>query len=200
MNTITQHYIVDLSSNNNFVQVPAMQGDGNEFRFVTIELIENGKPYVIDQSDCYITIAGTKPDGKEVWNVCEITEEGYVKVEITYQMTTVPGRSIYSIAIFSSSKNNQLKSFPFYLLVTAATYDPGYIISSDEFQALAQYTDAAVRAAEAAEAAARDAELAGTIGVMHIERNTGHLIFDKVDSWRGNFHINGSSNLIVNWE
>ena len=41
MNGVTQHYIIDFSSNNNFVQVPAMQGDGNDVRYIEIEMIEN---------------------------------------------------------------------------------------------------------------------------------------------------------------
>lgn len=200
MNSVIQHYTIDFSSNNNFVQVPAVQGDGNESRYIIIEMIENGVPYVVDKQNDYVTIAGTKPDGTEVWNLCEITDEGNLRVEITYQMTAVVGRSNYQIVIFSKGSNNQLKSFPFILLVTAATFDPGYIISSNEFEALAQFTTAAEAAAEAAAASAADAALAGTICVMHIDRNTGHLICEKVDPWRGSFEIKDDTNLWVHWE
>lgn len=200
MNSVIQNYIIDFSSNNNFVQVPAVQGDGNETRYIIIEMIENGVPYLVNAEEDYVTIAGTKPDGKEVWNLCEITDEGHIRVEITYQMTAVAGRSDYQIVVFSKGENNQLKSFPFILLVTAATFDPGYIISSNEFEALAQFTTAAEAAADAAAASAADAALAGTICVMHIDRNTGHLICEKVDPWRGNFEIVDDTNLLVHWE
>lgn len=199
MNAVTQNYIIDFSSNNNFVQVPAVQGDGNETRYIDIEMIENGVPYLVNSETDYVTIAGTKPDGKEVWNLCEITSAGKIKVEITYQMTAVVGRSDYEIVIFSKGKNDQIKSFPFILLVTPATFDPGYIISSNEFEALAQFTTAAETAAEAAARSAEDAALAGTICVMHIDRNTGHLICEKVDTWRGNFEIIDDKNLLVYW-
>ena len=200
MNSVTQHYIIDFSSNNNFVQIPAVQGDGNEARYVELELIENGRSYVVSRDDDYVTIAGTKPDGTEVWNMCEITEEGYIKIEITYQMTAVSGRSDYQVVIFSKGTNDQLKSFPFILLVTPATFNPGYIISTNEFEALSQFTTAAQAAAEAAEKSAQDAALAGTICVMHIDRNTGHLICEKVDEWRGRFEIIDNKNLLVTWE
>lgn len=200
MNSITNHYIVDFSSNNNFVQVPAMQGDGNETRFIEIEMIENGKPFAIDTSDTYVTIAGTKPDGTEVWNKCEVTSQGYIKVQITYQMTTVPGRSDYQIVLFSDERNNQIKSFPFILLVTAATFSPSYIMSSNEFEALEQYTTAAKDAAVAAAASASDAALAGTIGIMTIRSIDGHLIFEKHDQWKGSFRIVDSKTLEVSWE
>lgn len=199
MNAITQHYIIDLSSNNNFVQVPAVQGDGNNTRYIEIELIENGTRYVVDTANCDITIAGTKPDGKEVWNPCR-TQNGFIMVEITYQMTACPGRGNYQIMIFKKGTNNQLKSFPFILLVTPATFDPSYIESADEFQILVNYTHGAKDAAEAAKKSAEDAALAGSIGIMHVDRETGHLIFEKVDPWRGSFEIRDHSHLYVTWE
>ena len=199
MDPITQHYIIDLSSNNNFVQVPAVQGDGNETRYCEIELIENGVQYVVDSTTMSVLITGTKPDGKEIWNVCEITSEGYIKVHITYQMTAVAGRGIYQITIYQKDKNNQLKSFPFFILVTPAAYDPGYIISTDEFEALEQYTTAAVRAAERCEEIFEDISLIGTIGVMEIDRTDGHLYFKKADSWEGVFSIINNTNLQVQW-
>jgi hypothetical protein len=200
VNSITNHYIIDFSSNNNFVQVPAVQGDGNEVRYIEIEMIENGKPFVVDQSDTFISIAGTKPDGTEVWNRCYLTSDGYIKVEITYQMTAVAGRSDYQIVLFSDSKNNQIKSFPFILLVTPAAYSPSYIISSNEFRALAQYTDAAAEAAKAAKKSAENAALSGTVGIFYIDRNNGHLYLNRVDSWRGHFSIINDSNLQVVYE
>ena len=200
MNGLTQHYIIDLSSNNNFVQIPAVQGDGNTTRYVEIELIENGVPYVVDEETTSVTIVGTKPDTKEIWNNCDITPEGYILVEITYQMTTVAGRSDYQIMLFEIGTNNQLKSFPFFLLVTAATFDPAYMISTNEFEALATYTTAAQAAAEAAKKSAEDAALAGTVGIFTINRQDGHVYFEKVDSWRGNFQIIDNTNLFVTWE
>ena len=120
-------------------------------------MIENGIPYTVDPTLNTVTIIGTKPDGNEVWNDCEITSEGYVKVEITYQMSAAAGRSDYQIMIFSKLRNDTLKSFPFILLVTAAAFDPSFIISSNEFEALNQYTTSAQIAATAAAASASDA-------------------------------------------
>ena len=200
MNPINQHYIIDLSSNNNFVQVPVMQGDGNDTRTVEIELIENGTQYIVDKSTNFITIAGTKPDGTEIWNVCDVSAEGYILVDITYQMSTVVGRSIYTIAIFDSASNRLLQSFPFYILVTQTTYDPGYIMSTNEFEALAQSITIAERAAEAAKEYAEDAAMYGTIAVMHIQSTNGHLYSETVDGWRGSFAIKNGTNLEVTWE
>ena len=129
---ITQYYTIDLSSNNNFVQIPVVQGDGNNTRFVYINLIQNGLPYTINADATIATIVGTKPDTKEVWNECEI-ENNYIKVRITYQMTAVAGRSDYEIMLLEKTTNNSLKSFPFILIVTPASYDTEYMKSSNEF-------------------------------------------------------------------
>lgn len=199
MNEINQHYIIDLSSNNNFVQVPAVQGDGNDSRYVDLELIENGQPYTVDATNTNILITGTKPDGTEIWNFCSVTQEGYIRVEITYQMSAAAGRGTYQITLYEKGKNNQLKSFPFFIYVTAAAYDPGYIISSNEFEALAQYTTAAASAATRCEEIYNDISSIGTIGIMEINRTDGHLYFSKSGSWDGNFSIINNTNLQVEW-
>lgn len=136
MNSIYQHYIIDLSSNNNFVQIPTVQGDGNGIRGFEVELIQNGVPYVIDQNDTFIFIMGTKPDTKQIMNDCALTEQGSILVDITSQMSAVNGCGNYQIVLMSRSTNSQLKSFPFYIITTPSAFDMDYIASSDEFQSL----------------------------------------------------------------
>lgn len=155
MNGIYQHYIIDLSSNNNFVQVPTVQGDGNNIRGFEVELIENGVPYVIDKTDCVIAIMGTKPDTKQIINECQLTDDGYILVDITSQMSAVNGRGNYQIVLMSKSTNSQLKSFPFYILTTSATFDVDQVVSSDEFTMMAN----TITRAEGAINDARDAIL-----------------------------------------
>lgn len=136
MNEVYQHYIIDLSSNNNFVQIPTVQGDGNNVRGFEVELIENGVQYNIDKNDCVIAIMGTKPDTKQIVNECNLTDEGYIRIDITSQMSAVKGRGDYQIVLMSKSTNSQLKSFPFHIITTAAAFNIDQIISSDEFQLL----------------------------------------------------------------
>lgn len=136
MNNIYQHYLIDLSSNSNFVQIPTVQGDGNNTRGFEVELIENGVQYEIDKDDCVITIMGTKPDTSQIMNDCKLTDNGYILVDITSQMSAVKGRGDYQIVLMSKSTNSQLKSFPFHILTTPATFDVNHITSSDEFQFL----------------------------------------------------------------
>lgn len=136
MNGIYQHYIIDLSSNNNFVHIPTVQGDGNNVRGFEVELIENGVQYIVDKNDCMICIMGTKPDTSQIMNDCTVSDEGYILVNITSQMSAVKGRGDYQIVLMNRSTNSQLKSFPFHIFTTPAAFDIDYIVSSDEFQTL----------------------------------------------------------------
>lgn len=136
MDGVYKHYIIDMSCNNNFVQIPAVQGDGNNVRGFEVELISNNVQYVVDAENTIVSIAGTKPDTKQILNECQVTEEGYILVDITSQMSAVAGRGDYSIVLMDKHTNSQLKSFPFYILTTASAFNVSDIVSSDEFQLL----------------------------------------------------------------
>lgn len=136
MDGIYQHYIIDMSSNNNFVQVPTVQGDGNGVRGFEVELIQNGIPYRIDANDVIISIMGTKPDTTGIFNECSLTEEGYILVDVTSQMSAIKGRGDYEIVLMSRATNSQLKSFPFFIITTPSALDIDYLVSSDEFHTL----------------------------------------------------------------
>ena len=136
MQGIYKHYIIDMSCNNNFVQVPTVQGDGNNVRGFEVELIANNVQYVVDSSKVHVCIAGTKPDTKQILNDCEITDDGYILVDITQQMSAVAGRGDYCISLMDIETNSLLTSFPFYILATASAYNASEIVSSNEFKTL----------------------------------------------------------------
>ena len=156
---ITQEYIVDMSSNNNFIQVPSVQGDGNYTRYVQVTLVENGQIYEIPPN-VGIYIAGTKPDNKTIFNSCEIVDTNKIKFEVTSQMSAVVGRGDYQIVFIDSQTNSQIKSFPFYI-VTTRSFNAEEMVSSNEYQALAElvakmqddYSHYVVECQEAADAA-----------------------------------------------
>lgn len=127
-----------MSCNNNFVQVPTVQGDGNNVRGFEVELIANNVQYIVDPSIVNVCIAGTKPDTKLILNTCQITSEEYILVDITQQMAAVAGRGDYSIILMDKNTNSQLKSFPFYILTTPSAYSASDIISSNEFGTLVE--------------------------------------------------------------
>lgn len=133
---IYQDYTIDMSSNNNFIQVPSVQGDGNNVRYIRILLVANNTQYIVPENVTAI-IAGTKPDTKNIFNNCEIDENGKILVEITSEMAAVPGRGDYQIVLIDTTENSQLKSFPFYL-ITTQSFNAKEIVSSNEYQALTE--------------------------------------------------------------
>ena len=133
---IYQDFTIDMSSNNNFIQVPSVQGDGNSVRYIRLSLISNGYPYDIP-NNVAIYVAGIKPDKTNIFNSCELTQDGRILVEITSQMAAASGRGYYQIMFVDATTNSQLKSFPFYI-VTTKSFDAEAIISSNEYQALVE--------------------------------------------------------------
>ncbi len=167
-----KHYIIEMASNNNFVQYSTVQGDGNNVRGFEVELIQNGVPYVIDTDDTIVAITGTKPDGTQIFNECSVTSEGYILVDVTSQMSAVKGKSDYSITLMSRSTNSQLKSFPFHIIVTPAAFDIDYLVSSDEFQLLTKnITQAEELIAEGTDALTDLRALETTVSEAENERN-----------------------------
>lgn len=133
---LIQDYIVDFASNNNFFFVKGVQGDGYGVRYARLSLSNNGQPYIINSEDVRAIIIGTKPDTKEICNECEIVDSSTIQFELTQQMLAVPGKGEYSIAIMSTTTNQILKSFPFVVFSNQASFDVGYITSSNEFTLL----------------------------------------------------------------
>ena len=135
-NTITpliQQYTVDFASNNNFLFVKGIQGDGYGTRYVDISLMNDGQPYTVNSKDVTAVIRGTKPDTSIIFNECEILDSNTIRVEITQQISAVAGRGNYEISIMSNLENRTLTSFPFFILISKSSFDIGYVVSSDEF-------------------------------------------------------------------
>lgn len=138
INPIIQKYTVDFAGNNNFLFVKGIQGDGYATRFVDLSLMNNGQPYLIDTNAVTAIIRGTKPDGKVIFNECEVIDENTIRAEITQQMSAVSGKSNYEISIMSNSENKTITSFPFFIVISQSSFDVGYVVSSDEFGLLSK--------------------------------------------------------------
>jgi len=154
-NSLIQNYTVDFASNNNFLFIPSIQGDGNKARYALINLTNNGQPYEVDPEKVRVIIEGKKLDGTQVFDQCEIQDDHVsVLVNITPQMTAVPGKNKYELAIISTTMNIVLRSFPLYIVSTASAFDAEQAISSDEYQVLVKTindTEALIKDVEAAE-------------------------------------------------
>lgn len=130
---LIQQYTVDFASNNNFLFVKGIQGDGYGTRYVDISLMNNGQPYTVNSDAVTVIIRGTKPDTSAIFNECEILDNNTIRVEITQQMSAVAGKGNYEISIMSNLENRTLTSFPFFIIISKSSFDIGYVVSSDEF-------------------------------------------------------------------
>lgn len=130
---LIQQYTVDFASNNNFLFVKGIQGDGYGTRYCDISLMNNGQPYTVNSNAVTVVIRGTKPDTSVIFNECEILDSNTIRVEITQQMSAVAGRGNYEISIMSNLENRTLTSFPFFIIISKSSFDIGYVVSSDEF-------------------------------------------------------------------
>ncbi len=133
MNPVISYITVDLSANNNFDYVRAVQGDKNT-RYVHITLLDHQKPYIL--SNVEPVLRGTKTDGTTIFNKCGISDDNKIIVEIDEQLTVCAGKSNYEIALYGIDEGECLTSFPFILYVTPSSIDPSSITSSDEFTEL----------------------------------------------------------------
>ena len=161
---LIQEYTVDFASNNNFLFVKAVQGDGHTTRYADISLMNNGQPYTVDESQVTAVIRGTKPDGTQIFNTCQILDKSTIRVEITQQMSAVPGKVDCEISIMSNTENRTLTSFPFFINVSPSSFDVGYIVSSNEFTFLIEKINEANQAISDANQATADlTELNNTV-------------------------------------
>lgn len=131
MNPIITNITIDLTANNNFNYVRAVQGD-NQTRYVHITLLNNQIPYNL--SDIEPVLRGTKPDGTIIFNHCEISDDGEIIVELTSQILASAGMGKYEIALYKTDE--VLTSFPFNIYVSPVSFNAGNIISSNEFTEL----------------------------------------------------------------
>jgi len=130
---LIQQYTVDFASNNNFLFVKGIQGDGYGTRYVDISLMNNGQPYTVNAEAVTAVIRGTKPDTSIIFNECEILDSNTIRVEITQQMSAVAGKGNYEVSIMSNLENRTLTSFPFFIIISKSSFDIGYVVSSNEF-------------------------------------------------------------------
>ena len=83
------------------------------------------------------------------FNKCQITEEGKILVELTQQMLAFPGNCTADLLVMKITKENEdnceSSTMQFYVNVVAMPYDDSDIESTDEFKALSDLMDKALK-------------------------------------------------------
>lgn len=141
MNASIYRITLDLQEAHSDVLLNVNRGDTN--RILYISLTDGGHPYQISK-DCCAVFTAVKPDGKKVFNDCEISGN-----EIVYTLTpqTVVAEGVCQCEIkLYGSNDHLLTSSRFDLVINETVFDEAGIESSDETDALTRRVNEAVDA------------------------------------------------------
>lgn len=106
--------------------------DDIKSRFLEFTLFENNT--AVDLTNCVVNIYAIKPDGKQIFNNCDITLPNKVLVQLTSQMLSVVGTVKCELMIVSDGAKLTSKVFNINVLESINSLDA--IESTDEFNAL----------------------------------------------------------------
>lgn len=96
-----QKISLDILNNMTYGQVYSKQYDKG--RILKIKLVEDGSP--LDLTDAIVTFKAKKPDNTVVYNNCIVdAENSEITVELTEQLTVLPGKIPFEIEISNKSK------------------------------------------------------------------------------------------------
>ena len=137
MNYAVYNIALDIHKTGSQVALSMIRGENK--RRVVISLMENGRPYKIADG-CKAYFAATKPDGKFIYNDCEIDfENNLIIYNITSQTTAAMGEVKCQIELIGSD-GGLLFTPTFSLVVANKLYNQEPILaSSEEFKALTSY-------------------------------------------------------------
>ncbi|WWU66141.1 BppU family phage baseplate upper protein [Clostridium baratii] len=113
-------------------KIKAKQND--TARYLLFTIVDNGVPFSLQGKEVKIFVV--KPDGKLVYNACQITNStnGETKLNLTSQMLAVPGTLKSELVI--SERNEILSTIPFEIEVIKSLRDDSAIESTNEFTIL----------------------------------------------------------------
>ncbi|WP_338630405.1 BppU family phage baseplate upper protein [Clostridium baratii] len=113
-------------------KIKAKQND--TARYLLFTIVDNGVPFSLQGKE--VKVFAVKPDGKLVYNACQITNptNGEVKLNLTSQMLAVPGTLKAELVI--NEGNEILSTIPFEIEVIKSLRDDRALESTNEFSVL----------------------------------------------------------------
>ena len=137
MNYAVYNIALDIHKTGTQVALPMIRGENK--RKIVISLTENGRPYKIADG-CSAKFSAIKPDGKPIYNDCEIDyENNLIIYKVTSQTTAAMGEVKCQIELIGND-GGLLFSPTFSLVVADKLYNQEPILtSSEEFNALTAY-------------------------------------------------------------
>ena len=137
MNYAVYNIALDIHKTGSQVALSMIRGENK--RKIVISLMENGRPYKIADG-CSAVFTATKPDGKYIYNDCEIDyENNLIIYHVTSQTTAAMGEVKCQIELIGGD-GGLLFSPTFSLVVANKLYNQEPILaSSEEFNAITAY-------------------------------------------------------------
>lgn len=163
----TYRFSLDIHEDHSNVCLNVKRGDTNS-RKLHITLTEDGFPYEISD-ECYAVFTATKPDGKIVYNDCDIDDDTII-YELTPQTTAASGVMDCEIQLYGAD-DALLTSSRFLIVVDDTVYDTETEIeSTDEYNALVELISKTIGLQNALPAPP-SAEVGQLIAVSAVDRN-----------------------------
>ena len=115
-----------------------------ESRFIPIICTNNGQPFSINPA-YLVHIKMLTPDKRAILNTVPIQPDGSLLLELTESMLSYPGKAEAEIRIFNEDGKKLLTTMSFFVMIEPSVYDDEQIISSDEFNALLDLMEKALK-------------------------------------------------------
>lgn len=133
MNCACYRFSLSMQSTQSQVSLPILFND--TARTLLIKLVDNGKPYYINDG-CRAVFYAQKADGKTLVNDCVIEKNAKIRYDFTAQTASAEGISKCEIRLYGS--NGRLITSPKFIMVvdSRVVYDDQIIASYDEFTTL----------------------------------------------------------------
>ena len=140
MNYAVYNIALDIHKTGSQVALPMVRGENK--RKIVVSLTENGRPYKISEGTKVELghFTALKPDGKFIYNACEIDEENNVIIYYVTSQTTAAEGEVKCQIKLSDSEKGLLFTPQFSIIVSNTLYNEEPILaSSEEFNALTVY-------------------------------------------------------------
>ncbi len=115
-----------------------------ESRFIPIICTNNGQPFPINPA-YLVHVKMLTPDKRAILNTVPIQPDGSLLLELTESMLSYPGKAEAEIRIFNEDGKKLLTTMSFFVMIEPSVYDDEQIISSDEFNALLDLMEKALK-------------------------------------------------------
>ena len=121
--TITRITLHTDDRNSCTVHVHAKQHDHNTRYIQAVVLSKAG---TVNMHGSFAQMNATMPDGKKIYIIGTVDEDGVVTIGVSGEILSTPGRITCDLSFFDSQEtmNTLLTTMTFYIMVEASNYDP----------------------------------------------------------------------------